>query len=406
MPKLKLYQWVLLLVLWGAGVVIAIKYEVDFPVFYRAVQVSRFNPAQAYSDDLMSQNGPRFYYGPLVLAIARPIVWFDFKVAKYLWILFQSIAFWVFWRFLFAHFAVLQKNKWAWLFVFASSINPIHLNFQSNNIQLMILASLMVAEKLSNKESKAKQILAGMIIPILGCIKVFPWFVVGYYLVGKNQRVRFGLVLGFLVALVFPLLFFGWTSGLAAYQAFFVSLGKYQQHNSFIESTNLQCLHSLIARFVPTSMFEGPWFSVLANGMFGTIGIVLFFNVWRSRREITDPVFQSALWALVVALMIFLNPSSLGHYLVFLVPGLAAGLDILDRIPGSIFDKFCIWGGALIIMVVVDGMIGRSTSHALQKMRVPAMGMLLLCIGLCWIVYRFGQVEKHSERRRVPPRSF
>ena len=397
MRALKFYQWVLLAVLWVAGLVIAIKYEVDFPVFYRAVQVSVINPVNAYSSDLMHQNGPRFYYGPLVLAIARPLAWFDFKAAKYFWIFLQTIAFVVFWRFLVSRFEVLRKSQVAWLLVFASSINPIHLNFQSNNIQMMILAVLMVAETLSESSSSRKQILAGAIIPFLGCIKVFPWFVVAYYFLVKSREVRLGLFIGLVVALIVPLMVFGWHDGMAAYQVFYSSLGKYQQHNSFIESSNLQCLHSLVASLLPVSALEGPGFSMIANSLFFAFGFLLFFYVWKNGKKISNPVYQNALWSLVVGLMIFLNPSSLGHYLVFLVPGVAAGLELTDRLPNSVFEKVLVWGGALIIMLVVDGMMGRTASHALQKMRIPAMGMLILCAGLFLSVYRFGRMESQNK---------
>ncbi len=396
MWKLKLYQWLLLVTLWGAGVVIAIKYEVDFPVFYRAIQVSASSPVHAYSADLMYQNGPRFYYGPLTLVIARPLAWFNFKSAKYFWVFLQTIAFVVFWNFLLKHFDVLRKNQVAWLLVFASSINPIHLNFQSNNIQMMILAFLMVAESLSTKPSTGKQILAGLIIPFLGCIKVFPWFVIVYYFLGKSWAVRWGLVIGMMLSFALPLLVFGWNDGLATYQVFYSSLGKYQQHNSFIESTNLQCLHSLVASLLPDRIVEGPWFPLLANSLFVSIGSLFFFYVWKSGKKIANPIFQNALWTLTIGLMVFINPSSLGHYLVFLVPGVAAGFELLDRLPNSVCEKILMWGGALIIMVVVDGMIGRTASHALQKIRIPAMGMLILCAGLFLSVYRFGKMESHA----------
>jgi hypothetical protein len=212
-----------------------------------------------------------------------------------------------------------------------------------------------------------------------------------YYFLTKSRWVRAGLVSGLVLALSAPFVDFGFANGFALYQSFLNSLGRYHESNSFVESTNLQCLPSLLARILPLAFVQGPYFSVVSNGLSLALALALLAFIFRKGRRITDPVFRNSLWALVLCLMIFINPSSLGHYLVFFIPAVAAGLELLSRLDHARAEGMLLWLGALILMLVVDGMIGRTASHALQNMGMPAVGMLVVCVSLWLCVYRYSR---------------
>ena len=263
--SLRPYQWFLLAVLLVCAIAIAIRYEVDFVVMYQASRLSHFDVFHVYGSRIGGITGGRFFYGPLTFFFIHPLAFFSFPVAKGIWIGLQTVAFVVFWAFLISNFGVLRRSHWAWLWVFAVSINPVHLNYQSNNIQLMILAVLMIAEVLSKRRETWCQYLGGILVALISAIKLYPFFIVVYFWIVKPRTVRIGLVLGLTLAAVIPLLQFGFADGVLLYKGFLNSLAGYHRDNSLIESFNLQCLPAVLARILPRQIAEGsqlagsPW---------------------------------------------------------------------------------------------------------------------------------------------------
>jgi hypothetical protein len=382
MPNLSLrtYQWGLLFVLWICAVVIAIRYEVDFTVMYRVSRLVLSDVSQVYG----TSHGPGFYYGPVTFVFTAPLALLSFPAAKFVWIVLQTIAFSVFWIFLHKKFEVIRRNQWAWIWVFAVSINPVHLNFQSNNIQLMLLAILMVAQTLSNRPESAWQFLSGVLVAGTGAVKLYPLFMVVYFALVKTNQVRLGLLAGFLLAIGIPFAQFGIGDALTLYEGFLSSLGRYHSENSLIESFNIQCLPSVLARVLPLEISTGKAFAPLVIACIGLVSAIFYFLVFQ-KREVArrDERYEKYLWSFGLALMVFLNPSSFGHYLVFFVPAVASLVEICEKRESR--NWIATGGlivGSVLMALVVDGIIGKPLSHALQRLCVPSIGLTAICLAL------------------------
>lgn len=388
--SLRTYQWFLLAALLAAAVAIAVRFEVDFTVIYGAAALSRVDPSHIYGLPVGGATGGRFFYGPFSFFLIQPLALVSFPVAKWIWIGLQTLAYAVFWAFLFAHFEVLKKRQLAWLWVFVAAINPVHLNFQSNNIQLMLLAALMVAEILSKRKEWWWQGLAGGLVAAVSCIKLYPLFIAVYFWLVKKRMVRVGLVLGFITALCVPFLQFGIGKGLALYQGFLHSLASYHKDNSLIESFNIQCLPSLLARLLPRYIVEGRSFAAIVLAAVGSIAFAyyrfVYLHVDRARK---DEKFETHLWSCALALMVFLNPSSFGHYLVFFIPAICSLIEILEVAENrEWFPTLGLVVGTALMAFVVDGVLGKPLSNQLQRDCLPTVGLIAICLALSFCLVK------------------
>ena len=109
-----------------------------------------------------------------------------------------DLSYILFWFLLSVLYPFLGNNdvRWGWILVWIVAINPIHNNFQSNNIQLMLACVLLLAEILAQKKNPALQTLGGSLCSLAAAIKVFPLFIAVYYLLVKPRPVRLGVILG------------------------------------------------------------------------------------------------------------------------------------------------------------------------------------------------------------------
>ena len=365
--------------------IIASHYNVDLVNLYAAAQYTHSDLTRIYA-----QNGNlgRYFYGPFSLILIKPLALYPFEVVKWFWILLQTISYGVFWVFLYRLYPFLKDNKifWGWLLIWIVAINPIHNNYQSNNIQLMLAALVVVAEVWSRTTSKTKQFLAGALVVLAAMIKVFPLFLVGYYFFFKPAQVRKGLLLSSAVMMAAPLLFFGNTAGMQLYKDFFLNLGTYSVENNFLKVPDILCLPSLLARFgIAPNLIQ---MSVVL------ISIIFFIWVGLRQKDLVQPRLNLHYTALAWALCVFLNPSSRPHYFIFYLPAFCSLMEIVYRrtksaelVIGAIVSTF-------LIAFTAEGITGKRLNDTFEFKSVPTYGMIILCLILIYAI-------RHSANQRT-----
>lgn len=379
--KLRLFLLsVLLIPCW----VIAARYNVDLVNLYAAAGFTHTDLSRVYA-----YNGTlgRYFYGPFSLILISPLAHLSFEAVKWFWILLQTISYVVFWMALSRLYPVLKEKRFFlfWIIIWIVSINPIHNNFQSNNIQLMLAALLLVAELKSREDVKSQQIIAGGLVAIATMIKVFPLFIAAFYLLVKPKWVRAGLVFGFIATGVLPLLFFGFSDGVMLYREFFSNLTTYTVENSLTKVPDILCLPSMVTRILsPANTVPTPAVESIAKGAALLVSAVFF--LWVSlkllKKQLQDARYSLHVWALACALMVFVNPSSRPHYFIFYVPAFCSVLEILyleqrGRVPSTL-----IFISTLLVAFTTDLFTGKSLNDTLEFQNVPTWGLLCACVAL------------------------
>ena len=178
--------------------IISFPFDVDLRVMHG---VGRW----LYSDLGKVYNDPaaigRFFYGPIFLLLLKPVGYFSYPVAQWIWLALQTASYVIFWWALLRLFPVLlsRKSSVVWWLCFITAINPIHNNFQSGNIQLMLAAALLTSEVLYEKGDAGK-FFAGVVVMLAAAIKIFPIFIVGLYLLRGKRSAMAGLAAGALLS--------------------------------------------------------------------------------------------------------------------------------------------------------------------------------------------------------------
>jgi|GEM_PF-880109 len=384
--KTKLFFLIALLVpCW----IIASHLNVDLVVLYETLQRALREPHTAYS---VKEFG-RFFYGPVSLVLFRPLSFVSFSTASWIWIGAQTIAFVGFWWSLSRLYPFLREpeTRWSFLLVLMVSINPIHNNFQSGNIQLMIAAVLFTAECLTRSKKPGPPFLGGLLCALVSAIKVFPLFVALFYFLCKTNPVRKGLIAGFALSALIPFLFFGFPDGLALFQGFFKNLTAYHVDNPLIKIPDILCLPSFMVRLFG----HDHW---LVQATVASLALAFFSSAFFYARKLnTDSSRERThLFALALAFMTFLNSSTRPHYFIFYVPAFCSIVEILRKEHSAVVQGLLALS-TLLIAFTVEGVVGKSLNDRLESLSIPTVGMLFLC-GTLTVLIAFGGVGNISYR--------
>lgn len=379
----KKLQLALLFVLTIPCIVIAIRYNIDLVNIYAAAKFTATDLTRVYA-----YNGAlgRYFYGPFSLVLINPMAYFSYTEVKYFWIFLQTLSYAVFWVFLYKLYPLLKKESffWPWMLVFVVAINPIHNNYQSNNIQLMLMAVLVVAEVLTYSSSKYAQWLAGVLVVTTAAVKVFPLFLVAYYFFIKPRAVKAGVLSGVALTLVAPILYFGSANGLMLYKDFAMNLTTYSAENSLTKSGDIMSLPSMITRWMLA--FEPPsgvWAGRIIKTLILAISGSFFFWTWNEKRQgrFEDTRIQIHGWAMAMALTVFLNPSTRPHYFIFYIPAFCSVLEIASEKKGK-FLNFAAIVAMLLVAFTTDFVVGKNFNDRLESWSIPTLGFVLICIAL------------------------
>lgn len=376
--KLPRYQFICLLLLLVASWVIAYRFNMDFLVFYRAGAM-KWNPIPpAYVN---VPNEGKFFYAPVSLLLFKPFGLLGYPVAKLAWNLIQTLSFIGFWAGLYFLYPFLGSVGFVgWVVIFSAAINPIHNNFQTGNVQLMLAAILVWAEIGSRSRSPAKQILAGAACAFVGVVKVFPLLMTALYFVTKPKKVKQGLVLGLVLAFGLPFLVFGIDGSLVLYRGFMANILGFDERadNSLVLIADILCLPSWLMRLG----FSRRAAAVLDLGVCLSFFLWLFRNRSRWSRE-----WDTSAWAIGMLLMVFLNFSTRVHYFVFYLPAFCSLLALaLVREPGQLVRAGALALATLCIAFTAQGVAGRYWSVRFEVMSIPTFGAAVLAVALTWSV--------------------
>ena len=402
--RTKLFFLVLLLVpCW----VIARKYEVDFVILHDTMRLLHDGGfGRIYTENVGNITVGRYFYPPFSLIVFGLFGTVSFVVAKWIWIALQTLWFVLLWRLLGEVYPFLKKPemRWSWLLVWAMSINPIHNNFQSNNIQLMLFAGLLGAELLIRRGDSRAQFVGGFLSVSPGAIKVYPFFISAYYFVSKPKAVRWGVVAGVLFTTLTPFLVFGGHNGVVLYESFFTNLIKYGQSNPILTTVDIASLPAMMERFFEYGLKVSAKSSLrIATITVGAIAVVFLGYAFGRRKSIArDSRDGVHLWVLAMLLAVLLNSSTRPHYFVFYLPAFCSLCELiadrkLGRKLGWITTIGVLISGALLGLTA-EAMVGHQLNDRLEAWCLPAMGMVLLAGLLAWALKATQRDSTHYYR--------
>lgn len=374
----------LMLILLVACIGIAISGGIDFVVYHWAAFLSHTNVEGVYT--LPAGSGGYYYYGPIFLAMLSPLGWLGYPVAKAIWIGIQVLSYVFFWWASYQLYPNLKKRALIWLWAFIFAINPIHTTFQCLNIQLLLLAGFLGVELLRRTRIPLGEWCAGVLISILAGIKVYPAFILVFYLIFERRPFRWGAACGLIFSFVAPFLFFGWYDGLILWKGFLFNVAAYTSHHTLSDISFILCLPTMVAR-VFQSWGIAPIYAKIVTLVLSCL-ISVFFYGWvyklkhRGQLKNDDTL---ALWSLALALMVFLNPSSFIHYFVFYFPAFFWALDRLatvSRFPEKSFLFVGLSLTTLLVSMSTSFVVGRALSHQLELWNIPTLGAMFLMLTL------------------------
>lgn len=362
----------LLIPCWG----IAWKPGGDLGVYYRASTWL----LQGWVSKLYSENAEigNFFYGPFGLSLLKPLALLSFDKANLLWLILQTMAYLFFWRNLFFIFPeLLQPEKLRlFLLVWLVSIKPIHASFQSHNVQLIFAALLSWVEISRFSEKNFLQAAAGSVVTLLTSIKIYPAFLTIYYLIRGSGGVRLGLFFGGLVSILVPMVVFGFSAGLSLPFQFVENAVKYHQVYDLAKDVVSLSLPSLLATWLPKNWVAGG-----AIGLTTLLISTLFFLwVYLSSRKL-KPKDNRHLWAFGWSMMGLLNSTTRPDYFIYFVPAFASLPILTSHSIGKNRYRLGITISVLLIAFITEWTLGsRELTHYLEGLRVPVLGVLLLCL--------------------------
>jgi hypothetical protein len=389
-------KWLLLLILLVPCWVIGAQYDIDLPTLYQAIHSAVIGEwPRVYSSIPASvETSPghffvtgRYFYPPFSLVFFAPMGLMPYGILRWVWLALQTTGFFLFWRNLGEIYPELRSRRldWVWFMVWVVAINPIHNNFQSNNIQLLLAALLFASELWSRSASRAQQIASGFLLAFAVGIKVYPLFLVPYYLIAKRNGVRLGVMAGGAFVALIPFAFFGLHDGLELYRAFYQNLTTYGRENSLITVEDICSLPSMVARWLHP--VAGDLVATrVTQGLTVLISVAYFGLAWRARRACRSDL-QTEFWALGLALMIFLNPSTRPHYYLFYVPAFVS-LGLYVKASRATWAGAFLAISVLLVAFTAEGITGKHLNNVLEMSSVPTIGMLLLCVSLFAILAR------------------
>ena len=118
----------------------------------------------------------------------------------------------------------------------------------------------------------------------------------------------------------------------------------------------------------------------------------------RKNRAREDERFEIYLWSCALALMVLLNPSSFGHYLVFFIPAVCSLIEILESSENrSWFPVAGLVIGTALMALVVDGVLGKPLSRALQRLCLPSIGLIAICLALSFCLVQMARLRPRCD---------
>ncbi len=361
--------------------IIGVKYFLDLKTIYKVAELAGTNPIAVYND--FKGDAGRFFYGPIFIWLVRPMAFVPKQYGTLVWLIPQTLSYVIFWTCLLKLMPNLfqSRQKWWWLLLFAFTINPIHNNFQSNNIQLILCAMLMLGEVLMAQKSKVAELLGASLVSLASVIKIFPVFMWGYYLIKKPTRVKVFLLISFVFFIGFPMILLGLNDGVEMYRGLIANISTYQKDNSLVGVVDILCFPSLVARIATVLKMTEDTFSVLTKGMILLISTYFFYVTYVQRKNSRE--YLVALWALGLALMTFLNPSTRVHYFIFYVPAFCVLITQgTHRYKNS--KVLLVYGltSFVLIALTTEGVVGKSFNNTLEALSIPTWGVIILLGGI------------------------
>jgi hypothetical protein len=363
---------ILLIPCWG----IALKPGGDLGVYYQAsVWLQKGWVTKLYSDNAEIGN---FFYGPFGLALLKPLALLSFSGANLLWLGLQTLSYFGFWFFLFKIFPELLSplKKGLFLLVWVVSIKPIHASFQSHNVQLIFAAILAASEWGSRSESAFQKWLSGIAVALVASIKIYPAFIALYYLLKRPKEVKMGLLLGGLISLLIPLEVFGFSTGLSLPKLFIDNLLHYHQVYDLAKDTVSLSLPSLLATYLPQSWIHRGAISLIV----GLISLWFFTDTFLSRLRVLSNE-ERYHWAFLWSMMGLLNSTTRPDYFIYFVPAFTSLPLLIEKEKMTKVYYIGLTVSVLLIAFITEWVLGsRELTHHLESLRVPVLGVLLLCL--------------------------
>lgn len=376
-----IFLFVLLVPCW----VIGAKYFVDLKTIVKVAELVNKDPLLVYKD--FSGEAGRFFYGPIFIWLVSPMAWIPSRMVTYVWLIPQTVAYVVFWLGLLKLMPNIfgKENRWWWLLLFSFAINPIHNNFQSNNIQLILCAMLVLSEVLLAKGEPVSDWVGTLLVSLASVVKIFPLFLWVFYFLTKERRVKFALVITVLLFIGFPALWVGWDGTVIMYQGLIANVTTYQADNSLVDVVDILCLPSLVARLgnqggVPESIYG------FATKVIILITSAVFFGFAYCKRN-EGREYLINVWTMALALMAFLNPSTRVHYFIFYVPAFCSVID--SRRKGGKRNLWMIRTAVLsfvAIALTTEGVVGKGLNNNLEALSIPTWGFVVLLYGMVLVL--------------------
>jgi hypothetical protein len=298
-------------------------------------------------------------YPPFSLVLIEPLGALGYDAAKLIWNGLQTCAFVAFWILLGKLYPFLkdQRAKWGWLLIWIVAINPIHHCFQSNSVQLMLLSLLLGAEWLSEREGRHARFAGGLLAAAAVGFKTSTLLVTALYLLVKPRATKAGVAAGLAAVVAMPLLVFGRASGQLL-------------NRSFLATRELH--------------FQSQWQPWALAGSC----LIFFVLAWRRRASPTADRGRVHLWALALASLPLLTPSTRPNGFVFLLPGFCSLLEILYRERLSYFDAGVTLVSASLLALTAEGVVGKRWHEQFEAWSLPTFGICALVLALFLVARR------------------
>ena len=330
-----------------------------------------------------------FFYGPLSLVFFGWMPLLSYSAVKIIWVILNTIAYGIFWWGLYHLYPFLREKKttWLWFLVWIVSIKPIHSTFQSHNVQLILASIFVLCELYSKSKNPICRFFSGWGTTLSGEVKVFPFFFSLYTFITRSVLVRLGIVVAAFLGFLVPFAFFGFKEGSDMYLSFYQNLHGFHDYAPLTKDAVTLSLASLIATWF--SPLIGMDLSLLVTKIVTVILLATFFIfVWKKRKN-KNGRYQTHVWALGMAVMALVNSTTRPDYFIFFVPAFASLSEFWQKSKVSNWFVAGTLTALSLIAFICEWTLGsRDLNHKLELLRLPVVGMIILCITLLFALHR------------------
>lgn len=342
---------------------------------------------------------------PAAVLIALPLARFDYQTAQFIWNLVTFTLFvfsiWLVWRELATRFQPWHVFSICTLLLFAS---PVVITLRQGQLNFL-LAFLLTVGWVADRHGY--QLGAGLAVGLAAGLKLFPGFILLYFLGAGRWRAAIGLVIGAVVINALTLA----VVGIGAFETYvrevIPSLQVFQSgwRNISINGWVLRLLDPHPIQAGPEA-YRNPVLAKLltAVGVLLVSAVVVWIAI-RARRTV-DP---DRGWAVALTGMLLVSPITWSHYLVLLVVPLAV---LANRIPPGP-TRWCGWVVVAVLCVpdLVFGLIALGLSRRQQLMgavhhvaMTPAQNLFGISALTYAVIALFVLTLLIPERQAVEPR--